>query len=68
MNKSHQQIAWLSLVLLLCLRIPFTIAIIYFLPIENQTGAAIYETSAFFLIAALICWDRDRLLDFHMDN
>jgi len=67
-NKSHQQIAWLILVLLLCLRIPFTITIIYFLPIENQIGGAIYETSTYFLIAALIWWERDQLLDFHIDT
>ena len=67
-SNSHQQIAWFVLALLLCLRIPFTIAIIYFLPIENQTGGAIYEISTYFLTAFLIWWERDRLSDFHIDT
>ena len=67
-KNTHRQIAWLILALLLLLRIPYTIAIIYFLPIENQTGSAIYEISTYFLTACLIWWERDRLADFHIDT
>jgi len=64
----HQKIAWLVLALLLLLRIPYTIAIIYWLPIENQLGGAIYEISTYFLTAGLIWWERDRLADYHIDG
>lgn len=56
------------LILLLGLRIPYTLAIIYLLPIENQTGAAVYEVSAYLCTLFLIWWERNRLKDFHMDS
>jgi hypothetical protein len=67
LSNCHRQVAWLILILLLLLRIPYVIAIIYFLPIENQSGAAVYEIGTYFLIAVLIWWERDRLADFHID-
>src|SRR6266496_2377729 len=67
-NSRHQQIAWLVLTLLLLLRIPFTIAIIYLLPIENQSGATFYEAGTYLLTAFLIWWERHRLADFHNDT
>ena len=67
-GAKHRQITRAVLILLLLLRIPYTIAIIYFLPIENQTGAAVYEISTYSLIAFLIWWERERLLDFHIDS
>jgi membrane protease YdiL (CAAX protease family) len=60
--------AWTVLVILLLLRIPYTIFIIYFLPIENQIGAAIYEISTYSLTAFLIWWERERLADFNIDT
>src|ERR1041385_1814363 len=66
-TRRHQQVAWLILALLLLLRIPFTIAIIYVLPIENQSGATLYEVSTYLLIAFLIWWERDKLANFHID-
>jgi membrane protease YdiL (CAAX protease family) len=67
-EKLHQQIGWGILILLLALRIPYTLAIIYFLPIENQMGAAVYEVGAYVCIAFLIWWERNWLRDFHMDG
>jgi len=67
-EKYHQQIAWLVLTLLLLLRIPYTIAIIYFLPIENHIGAAFYEVCTYFLTAFLIWWERKWLQEFHIDT
>ena len=67
-GTKHRQIIRAVLILLLLLRIPYTIAIIYFLPIENQTGAPVYEISTYSLIAFLIWWERERLLDFHIDS
>lgn len=67
-EKAHRRVAWVVLSILLFLRIPYTILIIYFLPIENQMGAAIYETSTYLLTAILIWWERDRLIDFHIDT
>lgn len=66
MTKSR--VTWFVLILLLLLRIPYTNYIIYFLPIENQNGAAIYEVSTYILIAFLIWWERERLADFHIDK
>jgi membrane protease YdiL (CAAX protease family) len=63
----HQQIGWLALILLLLLRIPYTIAIIAFLPIENQNGSAVYEVSTYFLTCFLLWWERKRLEEFHID-
>jgi membrane protease YdiL (CAAX protease family) len=63
----HQRAAWLVLFLLLVLRIPYTIAIIYLLPIENQSGAAIYEAGTYLLTCFLIWWERERLAEFHID-
>lgn len=60
--------AWFILALLLLLRIPYTIFIIYYLPIENQNGATLYEISTYFLTAFLIWWERGRLADFHIDT
>lgn len=66
--RSHSNpIGWLALVLLLLLRIPYTIAIIYFLPIENQIGSAVYEVSTYFLICFLLWWERKQLEEFHVD-
>ena len=66
-GRWHRQIGWLILILLLLLRIPYTIAIIYLLPIENQSGAAIYEVSTYFLTCFLIWWEYERLKEFHID-
>ncbi len=67
-SRFHQHITWILLSLLLFLRIPFTIIIIYFLPIENLSGSTFYEVGTYFLIAVLIWWERNRLADFHMDR
>ena len=58
---------WSILIVLLLLRIPYTIAIIYLLPIGNQSGAAIYEVSTYSLTSFLIWWERERLKEFHID-
>lgn len=64
----RRQIGWFLVILLLLLRIPYTIAIIYFLPIENQYGAAFYEVSTYLLTCFLIWWERERLNEFHLDT
>jgi membrane protease YdiL (CAAX protease family) len=66
-HAQHDRIAWVALSVLLVLRIPYTVAIIYFLPIENQTGAAVYEVCTYILTAVLIWWERRNLHEFHMD-
>ncbi len=65
-ERRPQQIGWLILTLLLLLRIPYTIAIIHFIPIENQNGSAAYEVSTYFLICFLIWWERKNLTKFHI--
>jgi membrane protease YdiL (CAAX protease family) len=67
-GRGHDQVGWSILLLLLLLRIPYTIAIIYVLPIDNQIGAAIYEVSTYFLTCFLIWWERKRLEAFHVDS
>jgi membrane protease YdiL (CAAX protease family) len=67
-SSSHQKIFWLLLTVLLLLRIPFTIAIIYFMPIDDERGAAIYEVGTYLLLALLIWWERGKLADFHIDR
>lgn len=64
----HNRVTWIVLILLLLLRIPYTIAIIYLLPIENQNGAATYEVCTYILVLFLIWWERDQLADFHIDK
>ena len=66
--NARRRVAWGIIILLLLLRIPYTHAIIYFLPIENQIGGAVYEVSTYFLTALFIWWERDHLADFHMDT
>jgi hypothetical protein len=46
-TRQHRLFTGQILFLLLILRIPYTIAIIYLLPVENQTGAAIYELASY---------------------
>jgi membrane protease YdiL (CAAX protease family) len=67
-GKRHRGIAWFLLGLLLLLRIPFTIAIIYIQPIENQSGATLYEVSTYLLTAFLIWWERAHLVKYHIDS
>ena len=64
----RQRLGWFLLVILLLLRIPYTIAIIYILPIENQNGAAVYELGTYLLMALLIWWEREQLNEFHLDS
>src|SRR6185369_8007737 len=63
----HQKVAWAVLTLLLILRIPYTLFVIYARPIENQKGSVIYEVGTYLLIAFLIWWEREHLVDFHLD-
>ena len=67
-SKRHHQIAWLIIALLLFLRIPFTIAVTFFHPIEDQSGGAVYEVGTYLLTASLIYWERRRLAEFHIDR
>jgi len=67
-SKRHRQIAWLIIALLLFLRIPFTLAVTFFHPIEDQSGGAVYEVGTYLLTAILIYWERHRLAEFHMDR
>jgi membrane protease YdiL (CAAX protease family) len=66
-DEQHR-LGWFILIILLILRIPYTIAIIYWLPMENQNGAAVYEVATYFLTVFLIWWERDNLEQFHLDT
>lgn len=64
----HHRTAWLILVVLLLLRIPYVAAIIAYLPIEDQSGGAVYEVGTYLLLAILIWLERARLAEFHIDS
>ncbi len=66
--KRQRQVTWIILILLLLLRIPFVIAIIQLMPIDNESGATFYELGTYLLTAFLIWWERNRLADFHIDT
>lgn len=66
-DLSHRRVTWAIVILLLILRIPYIIAIIYLMPIENQNGAAVYEISTYVLTAFLIWREREKLASFHLD-
>jgi len=67
-HEHHRRVTWFVLIMLLFLRIPYTIAIIYFLQIENQYGAAVYEVCTYILTAFLIWWERGGLAEFNIDK
>lgn len=66
--QKRSLVSWSLVALLLILRIPYTIAVIYLLPIENQIGGAIYEVGTYLLTAFLIWWERERLTESHLDT
>jgi membrane protease YdiL (CAAX protease family) len=66
-NRVHQGIGWIIIVLLLFLRIPFTIFVTYVYPPESQLGPAIYQLGTYSLTAFLIWWERKDLSQIHID-
>jgi len=63
----HDRIAWLAVVALLFLRIPFTIVRTYMFPSDNPVGPAIFHVGTYLLTAFLIWWERKVLSNFHID-
>jgi hypothetical protein len=63
----HKRMTWSIIVILLLLRIPYTLAIIYFLPVEDQSGSAVYEVGTYLLLALLIACERNTLHEYHLD-
>jgi membrane protease YdiL (CAAX protease family) len=63
----HRLIAWTVVGALLFLRIPFSVYITYVYPNNEQWGPDIYQVGTYFLIAFLIWWEMDSLIEFHMD-
>src|SRR5258706_5700379 len=68
LQPRHQQIAWFVWSWLLVVSLPFTIIIIFLLPIENQNVTAIYEVGTYLLTAFLVLWEYDNLSDFHIET
>jgi membrane protease YdiL (CAAX protease family) len=67
-DSSHRRIAWAAVVVLLFLRIPFSVYITYSFPSDAQWGPSIYQVGTYFLIAFLIWWERQALADVHIDT
>jgi hypothetical protein len=64
-TSRHKTVAWILLVGLLFLRLPFAGGIHYFTQSEWVNIA--YEIGTYLLTAILIWWERKRLKDFHID-
>jgi hypothetical protein len=65
-NKTHQIVAWTLLAGLLLLRLPFLAGIAMFSDPEWLDPA--FQIGTYLLTACLIWWERDRLVDFHIDK
>ncbi len=64
----HQSVGWLIIAVLLLLRIPFTLAMTYFSPIDGQWGVTIFHVGTYLLTALLIWWERNDLATMHLDS
>ena len=68
MTPSHRRIGWLAIVLLLLLRIPYSIVLTYASVPSTGWGPALFELATYFLTAFLIWWEREDLAAMHVDN
>jgi len=66
-RQNHQIIAWVALLGLLFLRIPFLVGV-GFLAGDSAWVDIVFDIGTYFLTAFLIWWERDRLADFHIDT
>jgi hypothetical protein len=64
--KPHQIVAWTLLAGLLFLRLPFLGGIAFFARPDWLDPA--FQIGTYLLTACLIWWERDRLVDFHIDK
>ncbi len=64
----HRRIAWAILVLLLLLRIPYSIALTYLSPDNRGWGPTVFQLGTYLLTAFLIWWERRALSTFHIDT
>jgi membrane protease YdiL (CAAX protease family) len=64
----HNSITFLLIAGLLFLRLPFLAGITYLLKTSPNWLGSAFEISTYLLTAILIWWERDRLLDFHVDG
>jgi len=64
----HNRITFLLIAGLLFLRLPFLAGVTYLLKTSPNWLWPAFEISTYLLTAILIWWERDRLLDFHVDG
>lgn len=66
-NILHNRLGWTMIAVLLFLRIPFTIAMTYFSPLDSQLGVTIFHLGTYLLTVLLIWWERKDLSLMHLD-
>jgi membrane protease YdiL (CAAX protease family) len=64
----RSRLGWLILILLLLLRIPYSIVLTYASASSTGWGPAIYQLATYSLTALLIWWERDDLAAMHLDT
>lgn len=66
-DKTHKIVAWILLVGLLLLRLPFRVGGVIFLDGPEWIDIT-FQIGTYLLTACLIWWERDRLTDFYIDK
>ncbi len=64
----HNSVTFLLIASLLFLRLPFLAGVTYWLKTRPNWLEPAFEIGTYLLTAVLIWWERDRLLDFHVDG
>jgi membrane protease YdiL (CAAX protease family) len=68
MTPFHRRIGWLAIVLLLLLRIPYSIVLTYASVPSTGWGPALFELGTYLLTVFLIWWEREELAAVHIDG
>ncbi len=65
---NHARVGWVILILLLLLRIPYTVIATYLWSRTTGWPPAVYQLGTYLLTAFFIWWERDDLSDVHLDG
>ena len=68
MTASHRRIGWLTIALLLLLRIPYSVILTYASANNTGWGPAGFQLITYLLTVFLIWWERDDLSSVHIDT
>ncbi len=67
-NSIHPRIAWSAVVILLFLRIPYSVVLIYASANNTGWGPTVFQFGTYLLTAFLIWWEREDLPAVHIDT